>query len=129
VPYGLTALASRITRETDITATVKVVAGTLIYSMWMAVLVGLAWWWGGWLLATLALMTVPVLAVGGLLAIERESSAWQTVRSWLAARDARHITRTALRRRRAELADVLDEVHAWISSAEADRTASADPTR
>jgi glycerol-3-phosphate O-acyltransferase / dihydroxyacetone phosphate acyltransferase len=129
VPYGLTALASRITRETDVTATVKVVAGTLIYSMWMAVLVGLAWWWGGWLLATLALMTVPVLAVGGLLAIERESSAWQTVRSWLAARDARHITRTALRRRRAELADVLDEVHAWISSAEADRTASADPTR
>jgi len=129
VPYGLTALASRITRETDVTATVKVVAGTLIYSMWMAALVGFAWWSGGLLPATLAVMTVPLLAVGGLLAIERESSAWQTARSWFAARGARHTTRTALRRRRAELAEVLDEVHAWIASAEADRTASADHIR
>jgi len=129
VPYGLTALASTITRETDVTATVKVVAGALIYSTWLAMLAGCAWWAGGLLPAALTLTAAPLLAVGGLLAIERESSAWQTARSWLAARGARHTTRTALRRRRAELADVLDEVHAWISAARTDRTAAADSIR
>jgi hypothetical protein len=57
---------------------------------------------------------LPVLAVAGLLAIERESAAWETARSWLALRGARETTRSALKRRRAELAVVLEQVSDWI---------------
>jgi hypothetical protein len=59
-----------------------------------------------------------VLAAAGLFAIERESAAWQTARSWLAVRGARPTTRTALKRRRAELAAVLDQVYDWMAQAD-----------
>ncbi len=57
---------------------------------------------------------VPVLAAVGLFAIERESSAFRTARSWLALRGAHANTRKRLRRHRAELAEVLDEVNEYL---------------
>jgi 1-acyl-sn-glycerol-3-phosphate acyltransferase len=111
VPYVLTALASKVTAETDVTATAKVVAGAVIYGTWYAVIIVVAWWLAGLPWALVAAVALPVLAVGGLFAIEREASVWQTSLSWLASRGARRTTIAALRRRRAELADVLDDLH------------------
>jgi hypothetical protein len=58
---------------------------------------------------------LPGLAVAGLFAIERESAAWQTARSWLTLRGARETTRSRLKRQRAELADVLEQVNDWMN--------------
>jgi glycerol-3-phosphate O-acyltransferase / dihydroxyacetone phosphate acyltransferase len=111
VPYGLTALASKVTAETDVTATAKVVAGGTIYTAWIALITMVTWWSAGLVFAAAVALTLPILAMAGLFAIEREASVWQTSLSWLASRSTHHTTRAVLRRRRAELADVLDDLH------------------
>lgn len=125
VPYGLTALAARLSREMDVTATTKVLAGSVIYGAWTAVVASAAAWLGGWPAAATTIVALPVLAVAGLFAIERETSAWRTARAWLALRGAREQTRATLRRRRAELAVVLDQIGAWVAEA----TAPSGPVR
>ena len=111
VPYALTAVAARVTKDMDVTATAKVLAGAVIYSIWTLCFVGTAWWLRGPAAGLVALFGLPALAIAGLFTIERETSAWRTARSWLALRGARRRTRSALRRRRAELADVLEQVN------------------
>lgn len=115
-PYALTALAARVTDDLDVTATAKVVAGAIIYALWIALLGSLAWWLAGVGTAIGAFAGLPVLAILGLFAIEREGSVWRTARAWLALRSARPTTRAALRRRRAELASVLEAVNDWMVS-------------
>lgn len=115
-PYALTAAAARLTSDMDVTATVKVVAGGIIYGAWMALLGALAWWVAGPAAAIIVWAGLPALAVAGLFAIEREESVVRTTRAWLALRGAQQSTRAALRRRRAELADVLEEVHEWMAA-------------
>jgi hypothetical protein len=110
-PYALTALASKVTSGTDVTATAKVVAGATIYTTWCALITAFGWWSAGVPFAVAVALALPILAVAGLVAIEREVSVWQTSLSWLASRGTRQTTIAALRRRRAELADVLDELH------------------
>lgn len=114
VPYGLTAAAARLSQHTDITATAKVFGGTVFYALWVALLSGLAGWLWGAAAAAGAAVLLPALAVAGLFAMERQSAAWQTARSWLAVRGAHPNTRQALKRRRAELAAVLEQVHDWM---------------
>jgi hypothetical protein len=63
------------------------------------------------------LFLLPSLAVAGLFALEREASAWQTARSWLAVRSAHPTTTRALKRRRAELALVLEQIYETLSMA------------
>ena len=114
VPYSLTSTTARLSREHDVTATMKALAGAMIYAGWIAALGAVVWWrWGTAAGAAVALAS-PALAVAGLFAIERESAAWRTARAWLALRSRRNLTRTTLRRRRAELAAVLDDMHEWI---------------
>lgn len=114
VPYFLTAGASRLAKEMDVTATTKAFAGVVLYGAWVAVLAMASYaMWGIGAAAATALL-LPALAAGGLFAIERELAAWRTARSWLALRAARPATREALRRRRAEVAGVLDEVNEWM---------------
>jgi glycerol-3-phosphate O-acyltransferase / dihydroxyacetone phosphate acyltransferase len=115
VPYTLTALAARLSRETDITATAKVVAGAVIYGAWTALLSSTAGSIGGWHWGVMVLVMLPLLAVAGLFAIEREASAWRTARTWFALRGAHATTRAGLRRRRAELAVVLDQIGEWVA--------------
>ena len=115
VPYALTAAVGRASRDMDVTATAKVVAGAVIYATWIVLLSIVAARMLGTAAGVVVLLGLPVLAIGGLFAIERESAAWQTARSWLALRGARQTTRNALRRRRAELAGVLEDVNAWMS--------------
>jgi len=115
VPYFLTASAARLSRDMDVTATMKVLGGAAIHGAWIALLAAaIAWAWGtGW--GAAALIVLPALAVAGLFALERESSAWQTARSWIAVRTAHTTTTKALKRRRAELAVVLEQVHEELS--------------
>jgi hypothetical protein len=115
VPYRLTAYAARwFTREPDVAATAKVVAGTIIYAAWLALLAGAGWWIGGTRVALLVLALLPALAVGGLFAIERESAVLDAVRAWFLLRRTGAATRERLRRVRSDLADVLDQVNAWL---------------
>jgi glycerol-3-phosphate O-acyltransferase/dihydroxyacetone phosphate acyltransferase len=116
LPYGVTAAAARLSREMDVTATVKVLGGLVVYGAWVAgaaALAGSAW---GVAAGVGTVLAMPVLAVAGMLAIERESAAWRTARAWISLRGARPVTRTALKRRRAELAVVLDEVNDWLET-------------
>ena len=129
LPYALTALASRITRDTDVTATAKVVAGAGIYSAWIAVLAAAAWSFAGPLAGASTLAGLPLFAIGGLFAAEREAAALKTVRSWLALRGTHRTTRAALRRRRAELADVIDRVNVWITTEASGEAAPGDHIR
>ena len=115
VPYHLTGYAARwFTREADVAATAKVVGGFLIYAGWL-VAVGLGAWAAGVPHAVLlSILLLPALAVAGLFAIERESAVLDAVRAWFLLTRTKADTRERLRRRRSELADVLDEVNTWL---------------
>ena len=116
VPYTLTAATARLQKDTDVTATAKVLAGLFFYAVWVAIVAMTVGFLAGPTAGWIALAVLPLLGVAGLFAIERESAAWQTARSWLALRGARANTRSRLRRHRAELADVLDDVYEYLQA-------------
>ena len=73
-----------------------------------------AWWLGGPRAALLTALLLPILALLSLFAIERESAVIDAVRAWLRLRRAAGETRERLRRRRSDLADLLDDVNEWL---------------
>jgi hypothetical protein len=79
----------------------------------LAVLAGML---AGMTAAVATLCLLPLAAVAGLLAFERESAVVDAVRAWWLLRQTRRITRERLRRSRSELAEVLDEVYEWLAS-------------
>jgi glycerol-3-phosphate O-acyltransferase / dihydroxyacetone phosphate acyltransferase len=116
VPYQLTGFAARqFTKEKDVLATAQVFTGTAIYGAWLAIAGVIAWWLAGRTAAVLTVLLMPLLAIAALLAIERESAVADAVRAWRLLGRARHDTRERLRRRRSDLADVLDEVNQWLA--------------
>ncbi|MEP6914852.1 MAG: hypothetical protein ABJC89_04370, partial [Acidobacteriota bacterium] len=118
VPYRLTARAARAaTSHADVAATAKVAAGVPIYAAWLVLLASLAWWAAGARTGLLVLAVMPVVAIAGLFAIERESAVLDGVRAWFLLRRTGAQTRDRLRRRRSELADVLDNVNEWLNDA------------
>jgi len=115
VPYHLTGYAARwFTREPDVAATAKVVGGFLIYTAWLVALGVTARLAGVPHAVLLSFLLLPPLAVAGLFAIERESAVLDAVRAWFLLTRTHADTRERLRRRRSELADVLDEVNEWM---------------
>jgi 1-acyl-sn-glycerol-3-phosphate acyltransferase len=115
VPYQLTGYGARwFTREQDVAATAKVVGGFLIYASWLVLLAAGAWWIAGPRAGAVTMLVLPALAVAGLFAIERESAVLDAVRAWFLLTRTKADTRERLRRRRSELADVLDEVNTWL---------------
>lgn len=115
-PYWLTAYGARwFTREPDVAATAKVVGGFLIYAAWLVLLAGVVWGVAGSGAALIVALALPVVAVAGLFAIERESAVLDAVRAWFLLTRTNADTRERLRRRRSELADVLDEVNTWLA--------------
>ena len=115
VPYRLTGYGARwFTREPDVAASAKVVGGFLIYATWLLALAAAAWSIAGPRAGLLTGLVLPALAVGGLFAIERESAVLDAVRAWLLLTRTKADTRARLRRRRSELADVLDDVNSWL---------------
>jgi 1-acyl-sn-glycerol-3-phosphate acyltransferase len=122
VPYQLTGFAARwFTRERDVIATAQVVSGAIVYGLWLAFLAFAASQLWGPVAAVAVAIGVPIFAVGALFAIERESAVLDAVRSWFLLRRAHPDTRERLKRRRSELADVLDEVRGWLSGDRVER--------
>ena len=116
IPYRLTGLAARwFTGEPDVAATAKVVGGAIVYAAWFVALAAAAWGLAGGRAALLLLTLLPAMAVAGLFAIERESAVMDAVRAWFVLRRTAPGTRERLRRRRSELADLLDEVNEWLA--------------
>lgn len=115
VPYYVTGfVARRIARERDVVATAQIFAGAAVYVAWIAALSALAWRWAGTEAALLAGCVLPGLAVAALVAIERETAVVDAIRAWYLLGRSRGATRARLRRRRSEIADVLDEVYRWM---------------
>lgn len=124
VPYWLTALVARlVTKESDIAASAKLIAGAVIYAVWLAVLIAALWLTTGVVAASLGVVLLPAFAVAALFAIERESAVLDAIRAWRLVRRARTGTR-ALKRQRSDLADVLDEVYEWLKTSQEQRLSS-----
>ena len=99
VPYWITAYMARwFTREPDVAATAKVVGGFLIYTAWLLVLTAAAAFAVSLRAALLMLMFLPILAIAGLFAIERELAVIDTVRAWFLLTRTQPDTRERLRR-------------------------------
>jgi hypothetical protein len=114
VPYFAThAIARRVTRDTDVVATAQLFVGAVAYAVWMAIIAGVVAIKAGVAAGAAAFLALPLVAVAGLLAVERESAVVDTVKAWLLLHRTRHDTRARLRRSRSELADILDTAHAW----------------
>jgi glycerol-3-phosphate O-acyltransferase / dihydroxyacetone phosphate acyltransferase len=130
VPYQLTGLvARRVAPARDVIATAQVFSGLAVYGVWLAATATLAWWAAGRTAAVAALLLMPALAIAALFAIERESAVIDAVRAWRLLRRAHHHTRARLRRRRSELADLLDEVNQWLSEAGGQKAAAGGQER
>ena len=117
VPYQVTGrVARRFTREPDVIATAQVLAGAVIYGAWFALLGWMVWRAWGLTAAAICASLLPLVALVSLFAIERQSAVLDAVKAWFLLRRARKETRERLRRRRSELADVLDEVYEWLNA-------------
>ncbi len=115
VPYRLTGYGARwFTREPDVAATAKVVGGFLIYTAWVGLIAAGVGWVAGFRAGLFTAILLVALALAGLFAVERESAVLDAVRAWFLLTRTRADTRERLRRRRSELADVVDEVNKWL---------------
>jgi 1-acyl-sn-glycerol-3-phosphate acyltransferase len=116
VPYWLTGrLAKATASERAMLATAQLIGGAVVYGVWLALLATATWRIGGHTAAAAAAVLIPLFAFGALFAIERESAVIDGVRAWWSITRSREDTRERLRRRRSELADLLDDVHTWIT--------------
>jgi 1-acyl-sn-glycerol-3-phosphate acyltransferase len=117
LPYHLTGLlARRATSERDVAATAKVFVGAGVYAAWLlliAIGVGMILGPGAGMLAA---VLIPILAIAGLFAIERETAVADTIRAWRFLRRTRRQTRARLKDARGELAAFLDEIYEWLSA-------------
>ncbi len=114
-PYWVTGWVARRAPDPQVRPTWQLTGGAVIYLAWIATVAGAAAVWGGG--AAVGLLTAVgmiALAVGGLRAVERESSVFRAVRMWLALRQTPREARAWLRSERAALAELLDELRAWI---------------
>jgi 1-acyl-sn-glycerol-3-phosphate acyltransferase len=117
IPYQVTGrLARRATDERDVAATAKVFVGAAVYLAWLVGLVVLIWQVFGGRAAGAAALVLPILAVCGLFAVERESAMIDTARSWLILRRARGQSRARLKQERSEIAVLLDDVYQWLNA-------------
>ena len=121
-PYWLTGRISRRAPELKSRATWQVAAGALIYGVWIAGLASAAAAWSGAAAGGLAAAGLIALAFAGMRAFEREAAAARTVGAFLALRRTPRRARAALRRRRSDLAAVLDQAHEWLEAGGPART-------
>jgi uncharacterized PurR-regulated membrane protein YhhQ (DUF165 family) len=116
VPYYATDLFSRrFGRIPDVHATAKLFIGAACYTTWLALLVAAIWVTAGAKAAAVGLALLPGIAVASLFAIEHETAVADAIRAWLVLRSIRGETRVRLRRRRSEIAELLDEVYRSIA--------------
>lgn len=119
VPYYATnAIARSVTRDRDVLATAKLFTGVVVYGVWMVMLSWMAGRVAGAAAGVATFAALPLVAVAGLFAFEREAAVADAVRAWLLLRRTGTGTRERLRRSRSELAGILDDVNEWLSSPE-----------
>ena len=127
VPYQLTALVSRFAPDLKSRGIWSVCAGIVAYGGWTGAIAGAVAWRTDAASGLLAGGGVVALAFGGVAAIEREQAVLRTVRAFFALRQTPLGARARLRRQRAALADVLDQVHEWLGDrAETPRRTSTE---
>ena len=116
VPYQVTGfIARRAARQHDVIATAQILTGLVVYGAWLAAIGAVVWAMADRTAALTVMLLLPIVALAALFAIERESAVIDAIRAWWLLRRARRSTRVSLRRRRSELADLLDEVHRWLN--------------
>ena len=116
LPYQLTVLVTRFAPDLKSRGIWAVCAGGVAYSAWAGAIGALAAWRTGATGGLLAVAGVVGLAFGGIAAYERERAVLRTVRAFFALRQTPLEARVRLRRQRAALADVLDQVHKWLQA-------------
>ena len=116
LPYQLTVLVTRFAPDLKSRGIWAVCAGGVAYSAWAGAIGALAAWRTGATGGLLAVAGVVGLAFGGMAAYERERAVLRTVRAFFALRQTPLGARAHLRRQRAALADVLDQVHKWLQA-------------
>ena len=114
VPYWLTDRIGRWAPNLQSRAVWQIIGGGLLHAAWIATVASLAGARAGTTTGVAAGLGLLVLAALGTLAVERESAVWRTTRAFFALRQMPLRARGALRRRRAALANVLDDVRAWV---------------
>jgi 1-acyl-sn-glycerol-3-phosphate acyltransferase len=125
MPYQVTGrLARRATSHRDVAATATVFVGAAVYAVWLLLIVAGVWFLGGGRAALAAGFALPLLAVGGLFAVEREAAVLEAAQAWLVLRRARTLSRQRLKRQRSEIAALLDEVYEWLSADTSGRSAA-----
>lgn len=129
VPYHGTWAISGRAPDPQSRAAWQVIAGALVYAVWIAALAVGAGLWFGSAAGAAAAGGLVVLAFAGLTAIERQTAVLRLVRAFLATRQTPLRARARLRRQQAEIAAVLDRVHEWLNTrdADADRPTPQDP--
>jgi 4-hydroxybenzoate polyprenyltransferase len=117
VPYrAVDAIATRRSIEHEIQATVKVMGGAIVHALWIVLLVVFAWAGWGAFAGVGAAVGFPALGIAGLFALERETAAWRAVRTWWAFQRLSPAAARGFARAEAELAALLDEAHAWVTT-------------
>ncbi|MDP6579253.1 MAG: 1-acyl-sn-glycerol-3-phosphate acyltransferase [Vicinamibacterales bacterium] len=115
-PYWTTWTISRKAPDLQSRATWQVVGGVVIYGTWIAALATGAGLWLGTNIGVVMAVVLPILAFVGLAAFEREASALKLVRAFLASRQTPLRARARLKRQRAAIATVLDQVREWLDT-------------
>ena len=86
----------------------------MAYGVWIGLISAVAWTQHGITTALAVGGGLTLLAFAGLLAVEREASVLRTVNAFLALRQTPLKARARLKRQRAELANVLEQIADWV---------------
>ena len=113
-PYWLTDRIGRWAPNLQSRAVWQIIGGGLLHAAWIATIASLAGARAGTATGVATGFGLAALAALGTLAVERESAVWRTTRTFFTLRRMPLRARGALRRRRAALANVLDDVRAWV---------------
>ncbi len=113
-PYWLTDRIGRWAPNLQSRAVWQIIGGGLLHGAWIATIASLAAARAGTATGVATGFGLLALAALGTLAVERESAVWRTTRAFFTLRRMPLRARGALRRRRAAVANVLDDVRAWV---------------
>lgn len=114
VPYRLTDRIGRWAPNLQSRAVWQIVGGGLLHAIWIAAVAAAVGAGAGTATGVATGLVLLALAALGTLAVEREAAVWRTTRAFFTLRQMPLRARGALRRRRAALANVLDDVRAWV---------------
>ena len=113
-PYWVTGWLARQAPDPQLRPTWKVLGGGAIYAAWIGLAAVAAGVSLGPVAGSLTALGMVALALFGMRAIERESQVIRAVRAFFALRQTPSEAQAWLRRERAALAELLDELHQWM---------------